>query len=133
MKEIKLQQLRENFNRSKSEMSFGEYVKRESENDPDFFRWLFDDDNLDGYSTLSIEQSNEFDEMLETIALEDVEGGVTEIHLGLRKSGNGYYVDLIDRDGNIHEGYVGYREGNRKSAESFARDLYEADKVIFDY
>lgn len=31
------------------EMSFTDYVKRESENDPDFFRFLFDDGDISDF------------------------------------------------------------------------------------
>ena len=68
MKEIKLQQLRENYKSSESEMSFAEYVKRESENDPNFFRWFFDEDLAEDFdASLSDEQREEFDDFVNSL------------------------------------------------------------------
>lgn len=39
----KIKVLEENYNNSDSEMTFSEYVRRESENDPNFFSWLYDE------------------------------------------------------------------------------------------
>ena len=133
IKSIKLQQLEENFKASESEMSFAEYVKRESENDPSFWGWLFDDGNLEDYSDLSLEQSNSFDEMLESIASKEVELGACEIHLGLHQKNGIYYIDVIDKDGNVHKNYAELEADNRAEAEDKAKGLYEGDKVIFDY
>lgn len=41
------------------------YVERESENDPGFFRWLFDDENLSDFGfNLSEEQKQEYKEFI---------------------------------------------------------------------
>lgn len=49
-KDYKEQILRENYdeyvNNGGEGLTFREYVEREAENDPNFFRWLFDDGNL---------------------------------------------------------------------------------------
>lgn len=68
MKEIKLQQLLENFINSESEMSFSEYVKRESENDPNFFRWFFDEEFDNDFNlSLSDEQLEEFNDFVNSL------------------------------------------------------------------
>ena len=42
IKEVKKQQLEENYRMGGSEISFRDWVQVESENDPYFFTWLFD-------------------------------------------------------------------------------------------
>lgn len=49
-------------------MSLQEYVRRESENDPAFFRWLFDVGDINDFGTnLSEERKNEYQEWLEEL------------------------------------------------------------------
>lgn len=72
MKEHKIQQLRERYNEycSNSEdgqgdgMSFAEYVEREADNDPRFFAWLFEDEDLESPADLTAEQREEFENLL---------------------------------------------------------------------
>lgn len=72
MKEHKIQQLKESYNEycSNSEdgcgdgMSFAEYVEREADNDPRFFAWLFEDENLESLADLTAEQREEFESLL---------------------------------------------------------------------
>lgn len=55
MKDFKKHQLEENWNQycfncmEGEEPTFAEYICVESENDPSFFRWLFDDDSLSDF------------------------------------------------------------------------------------
>lgn len=49
MKDNKIRVLRENYKNEESDISFVEYVKLCSESDPGFFRWLFDDDDLEDF------------------------------------------------------------------------------------
>jgi hypothetical protein len=66
MKTIKdntLRTLRENYKESGEKISFNEWVNRESENDPNFFRFLFNkefDNDFD--ADLSDEERKEFKE-----------------------------------------------------------------------
>lgn len=72
MKECKIQQLQERYNEycSNSEdgqgdgMSFAEYVEREADNDPFFWGWLFEDENLESSADLTAEQREEFESLL---------------------------------------------------------------------
>lgn len=68
-KDYKMQVLRENYSEyirsCEDDMSFREYVEREAENDPGFFRFLFDDSELgDSDSWLNDEQRKEFNEFI---------------------------------------------------------------------
>ena len=38
--------LTENYKQGNKELSFADWVLREAYNDPGFFRWLFEDDNI---------------------------------------------------------------------------------------
>lgn len=74
MKEIKLQQLKENYIASEGgkeeerQLTLREYVEIESENDPNFFRWFFDEElDEDFDSSLTDEQKEEFKEFLSTL------------------------------------------------------------------
>ena len=52
-KDYKIQVLTENYNNSIANgetFEFAEWVKLESQSDPNFFRWLFDDDSLQDFS-----------------------------------------------------------------------------------
>lgn len=72
MKECKIQQLREQYNEycSNSEdgqgdgMSLAEYVEREADNDPRFFAWLFDAEDVERFDDLPEEQKTEFKNLL---------------------------------------------------------------------
>ena len=64
--------LMENFNKCKinggeEPTTFKEYVMRESENDPNFLDWLFDDFNIEGYYDLTDEQKQEFDDFINSL------------------------------------------------------------------
>lgn len=65
--DYKTQIILENYN-SDGTMTIREYVEREAENDPGFFRWLFDDSELDDFgSGMTDEQKEEYKEWLETL------------------------------------------------------------------
>ena len=52
-RDYKIQVLTENYNNSLSNgepLEFAEWVKLEAQSDPNFFRWLFDDENLQDFS-----------------------------------------------------------------------------------
>lgn len=70
IKDHKKAAIKENYNQyeSKSEMSFKDYVIRESENDPRFFAFLFDEEfDTDFDSSLTDEQKQEFSEYINTL------------------------------------------------------------------
>ncbi len=46
IKENKIAVLRENFAQNEGSENFGEWVRLESQSDPGFYRWLFDDSQL---------------------------------------------------------------------------------------
>ena len=55
----KIQVLTENYNNSLANgetCEFAEWVKLESQSDPNFFRWLFDDDSLQDFSAGEYEE-----------------------------------------------------------------------------
>jgi hypothetical protein len=53
---------------NKSGLSLFDFVEVEAENDPNFFRWLFDEDlEQDGDTSLTDEQREIFKEFLESI------------------------------------------------------------------
>lgn len=63
--ENKVKILRENYdeyvkNCPRSPESFGEWVELESESDPGFFRWLYDDECLKDFDCPDKEKFNEF-------------------------------------------------------------------------
>ena len=63
----KLQILKENFNSVES-TTFHDYVESISDQDPNFFRWLFDESFEDDFNAnLSIEQQLEFDTFLSSL------------------------------------------------------------------
>ena len=72
MKENKIEQLKEQYNEyclnSKDGqgdgMSFSAYVEREADNDPFFWGWLFEDENLESSADLTAEQREEFESLL---------------------------------------------------------------------
>ena len=71
-RDYKEQILRENYdeyvNNGGGGLTFREYVEREAENDPNFFRWLFDDRGLGDFDYgLSEEQMTEYNEFIENL------------------------------------------------------------------
>lgn len=51
-----------------SELSIKEYVEIEAENDPYFFSWLFDTEDIEDFgNNLNEEQKNAYNEFLETL------------------------------------------------------------------
>lgn len=71
-RDYKEQILRKNYdeyvNNGGEGLTFREYVEREAENDPNFFRWLFDDGNLGDFDHgLSEEQVEEYNEFIEEL------------------------------------------------------------------
>ena len=71
-RDYKEQILRENYdeyvNNGGEGLTFREYVEREAENDPNFFRWLFDDRGLGDFDYgLSEEQMTEYNEFIENL------------------------------------------------------------------
>lgn len=70
IKDYKKAAIKENYNQyeGKNEMSFKDYVIRESENDPRFFAFLFDKEfDADFDFSLSDEQKQEFNEYINTL------------------------------------------------------------------
>ncbi len=70
--ENKKQVLVENFNEYK--FNGGEepatlrgYVEREADNDPNFFGWLFDNGNIEGYADLTDEQKEDYKEFINNL------------------------------------------------------------------
>lgn len=61
------QLLRDSYRQGKHEISFMEWLELESEGDPDFWRWLFDDGDLDGEYTLTDEHKELYKEFLENL------------------------------------------------------------------
>ena len=43
------------------------YVEREADNDPNFFGWLFDNGNIEGYDDLTDEQKEDYKEFLNNL------------------------------------------------------------------
>lgn len=58
--DYKRQILRENYDSVEQSMSFREWVDLTSENDPSFFRWLFEVDNLSDFECPSREDFENF-------------------------------------------------------------------------
>ena len=44
------------------------YVEREAENDPNFFGWLFDNENIEDYADLTDGQKQEYKEFLDSLS-----------------------------------------------------------------
>lgn len=60
--------LEESCKMNNSEYSIKEYVETEAENDPCFFSWLFNDEEIEDFgSNLNEEQENAYNEFLETL------------------------------------------------------------------
>ena len=65
IKSNKKQVLIEQYSQLDSSSTFKEYVERESENDPNFFRWLFDKEfEQDFDSSLSSEEKEQYNDFL---------------------------------------------------------------------
>lgn len=65
IKANKKQVLIEQYSQLDSSSTFKEYVERESENDPNFFRWLFDKEfEQDFDSSLSSEEKEQYNYFL---------------------------------------------------------------------
>lgn len=62
--EYKKQILGENFRKGGNEVSFSEWVQLESENDPGFFRWLFEIDEIGDFDCPNTEAFEKFLEWL---------------------------------------------------------------------
>lgn len=69
IQDYKKQQMVELFNTYEGEepSTLKEYVEREAANDPRFFSWLFDDDEMDDFPRLSEEQEQEYREYIESL------------------------------------------------------------------
>lgn len=61
------QLLRESYQQVKQSMPFMEWLELESENEPDFWAWLFDDENLYSHSLLTEEHKELYQEFLNSI------------------------------------------------------------------
>lgn len=61
IKENKIAVLRENFAQNEGPEKFGEWVRLESQSDPNFFRWLFDNDQLPDFD------SGDYEDEFETL------------------------------------------------------------------
>ena len=71
-RDYKEQVLRENYNNyiqsGSDDITFREYVERYADNDPNFFRWLFDDGELGDFDFgLRDEQIEEYREFIEEL------------------------------------------------------------------
>ena len=69
IKENKKLQLEENFNLYEGEepATLKGYVEREADNDPNFFGWLFDNGNIEGYADLTDEQKEDYKEFINNL------------------------------------------------------------------
>lgn len=77
IRDYKEKQIRENYRMYREnciadygecEMPLKDYVERESESDPDFFRWLFDDGDISDFGTnLAAARREEFMDWLEEL------------------------------------------------------------------
>ena len=69
-KEYALQMLKENYDNYRRNgdpndiTTLREYVETQAESDPGFFRWLFNNDDLDDFTDLSDEQKEEYQNFL---------------------------------------------------------------------
>jgi hypothetical protein len=52
------------FNGGEEPATLREYVERESDNDPYFFGWLFDNGDIESYADLTDEQKQEYKDFL---------------------------------------------------------------------
>ena len=68
-KENKIQVLVENFSAYNGEepATLRGYVEREADNDPNFFGWLFDNGNIEGYTDLTDEQKEDYKEFINNL------------------------------------------------------------------
>lgn len=69
-KENKIQVLVENFSAYNGEepATLRGYVEREADNDPNFFGWLFDNGDIEGYADLTDEQKQGYKDFLDSLS-----------------------------------------------------------------
>lgn len=61
------------FNGGEEPATLRGYVEREAENDPNFFGWLFDNGDIEGYADLTDEQKQEYKDFLGNLHDEEVQ------------------------------------------------------------
>lgn len=73
-KEYALQMLKENYDNyrrngdSNDITTLREYVETQAESDPGYFRWLFNNDDLDDFADLTDEQVEEYQNFLDELS-----------------------------------------------------------------
>lgn len=73
-KEYALQVLKENYDNYRRHgdlddpTTLREYVETQAESDPGFFRWLFNNDDLDDFANLTDEQAEEYQNFLDELS-----------------------------------------------------------------
>ena len=55
------------FNGGEEPATLRGYVEREADNDPNFFSWLFDNGDIEGYADLTDEQKQEYKDFLDSL------------------------------------------------------------------
>lgn len=110
IKNIKIQQLIENYESANNpaDISFKEYVERESGNDPNFFRFLFEEELENDFdSSLTEGQREEFEEFLEKeiLTYEVVFNDDTSSNEKGFKSSFQYCLDYIEQNNGTGESY----------------------------
>ena len=74
IKEYKMQMLRENYRlHSDKSQTFSEVVNLTAQSDPNFFRWLFEDESLNDFECKYAESFSEFLELCKTYEAYDAE------------------------------------------------------------
>lgn len=61
------------FNGGEEPATLKGYVEREADNDPNFFGWLFDNGDIEGYTDLTDEQKQEYKDFLGNLHDEEVQ------------------------------------------------------------
>ncbi|MDO5525667.1 MAG: hypothetical protein Q4F85_06280 [Prevotella sp.] len=62
------QVIREHYEEVEGEITLREYVECESQSDPDFFRWLFDDRDIEDFGiNITSEQTEMFEDFLNNL------------------------------------------------------------------
>ena len=61
------------FNGGEEPATLRGYVEREADNDPNFFSWLFDNGDIEGYADLTDEQKQEYKDFLDSLPDEEVQ------------------------------------------------------------
>ena len=73
-KQILVEQFNEyKFNGGEEPATLKGYVEREADNDPNFFGWLFDNGDIEGYTDLTDEQKQEYKDFLGNLHDEEVQ------------------------------------------------------------